>query len=100
MKRNQIPDELKQLLPLTPTVFFVLFSLAGGEKHGYAIMQDMAALSGDKFRMGARHAVSHVTAVTGSGADRGGSRLAQRGGTRKPPALLPVNREWPNAARR
>ncbi len=52
MKRSQIPDELKQLLPLTPAVFFVLFSLAGGEKHGYAIMQDMAALSEGKFRMG------------------------------------------------
>jgi DNA-binding PadR family transcriptional regulator len=52
MKRNQIPEELQQLLPLTPAVFFVLFSLANGEKHGYAIMQEMAALSGGKFRMG------------------------------------------------
>lgn len=52
MKRLQIPDELRKLLPLTPAVFFVLFSLADGEKHGYAIMQDMAALSGGKFRMG------------------------------------------------
>ena len=52
MKRSQIPDELRQLLPLTPAVFFVLFSLADREKHGYAIMQDMAALSESKFRMG------------------------------------------------
>jgi DNA-binding PadR family transcriptional regulator len=52
MKRPQIPGELRKLLPLTPAVFFVLFSLADGEKHGYAIMQDMAALSGGKFRMG------------------------------------------------
>jgi DNA-binding PadR family transcriptional regulator len=52
MKRPPIPDELRELLPLTPAVFFVLFSLAGGEKHGYAIMQDMATLSGGKFRMG------------------------------------------------
>jgi DNA-binding PadR family transcriptional regulator len=52
MKRNQISEELQQLLPLTPAVFFVLLSLADGEKHGYAIMQGMATLSGDKFRMG------------------------------------------------
>ena len=52
MKRPQIPDELRKLLPLTPAVFFVLFSLADGEKHGYAIMQEMATLSGGKFRMG------------------------------------------------
>jgi DNA-binding PadR family transcriptional regulator len=52
MKRNQISEELQQLLPLTPAVFFVLLSLADGEKHGYGIMQGMATLSGDKFRMG------------------------------------------------
>ncbi len=52
MKRNQLSEELQQLLPLTPAVFFVLLSLADGEKHGYAIMQGMATLSGGKFRMG------------------------------------------------
>jgi DNA-binding PadR family transcriptional regulator len=52
MKREQIPEELRQLLPLTPAVFFVLFSLANGERHGYAIMQERATLSGGKFRMG------------------------------------------------
>jgi DNA-binding PadR family transcriptional regulator len=52
MKRNQFSEELQQLLPLTPAVFFVLLSLADGEKHGYAIMQGMATLSGGKFRMG------------------------------------------------
>jgi DNA-binding PadR family transcriptional regulator len=52
MKRNQLSEELQQLLPLTPAVFFVLLSLADGEKHGYAIMQGMATLSGGKFRIG------------------------------------------------
>jgi DNA-binding PadR family transcriptional regulator len=45
-------DELNQLLPLTPAVFFILFALANGEKHGYAIMQEAAVLSDGKFRMG------------------------------------------------
>jgi DNA-binding PadR family transcriptional regulator len=39
-------------LPLTPAVFFTLFALAGGEKHGYAIMQEARKLSDDSFRMG------------------------------------------------
>jgi DNA-binding PadR family transcriptional regulator len=38
--------------PLTPAVFFTLFALAGGEKHGYAIMQETRDLSDGSFRMG------------------------------------------------
>jgi DNA-binding PadR family transcriptional regulator len=52
MKRIQLPVDLQHLIPLTPAVFFVLFSLAEGEKHGYAIMQETAKLSDGKFRMG------------------------------------------------
>src|SRR5262249_22606749 len=50
--KTTLPSELRQMLPLTPAVFFVLFSLADGEKHGYAIMQDTATLSNGEFRMG------------------------------------------------
>jgi DNA-binding PadR family transcriptional regulator len=52
MKRNQLPEELQSLLPLTPAVFFVLFALADGDKHGYAIMQETAKLSKREFCMG------------------------------------------------
>lgn len=38
--------------PLTPAVFFTLFALAGGHKHGYAIMQETQNLSDGSFRMG------------------------------------------------
>jgi DNA-binding PadR family transcriptional regulator len=31
----------EDLLPLTPALFYVLLSLADGEKHGYAIMKDV-----------------------------------------------------------
>jgi DNA-binding PadR family transcriptional regulator len=51
MKRN-LPEELRPLLPLKPAVFYVLFALSDGEKHGYAIMQETSALSDGKFRMG------------------------------------------------
>ena len=50
--KMSLPSELRQMLPLTPAVFFVLFSLADGEKHGYAIMQDTSAFSKGEFRMG------------------------------------------------
>jgi PadR family transcriptional regulator PadR len=39
-------------IPLSPAVFFTLLSLSGGEKHGYAIMQESKMLSDNKFRMG------------------------------------------------
>lgn len=51
-KKHRLPDDLQSLLPLTRAVFFVLFALADGEKHGYAIMQDVGVLSGDKVQMG------------------------------------------------
>ncbi len=49
---TKLPEDLRKLLPLTPAVFFILFALAGGEKHGYAIMQQVKSLSDGKFRMG------------------------------------------------
>jgi len=45
-------EDLQHLLPLTPAVFFILFALAQGDKHGYAIMQEVSVLSDGKFRMG------------------------------------------------
>ncbi len=42
----------RQLLPLTPAVFFILLALADCEKHGYAIMQDVKILSDGQVNMG------------------------------------------------
>jgi DNA-binding PadR family transcriptional regulator len=39
-------------LPLTPAVFCIVLSLAEGERHGYAIMQDVAKRSGGAVRLG------------------------------------------------
>ena len=51
-KKSELPEELMRLIPLTPAVFFILFALADGEKHGYAIMQQTTKLSEGRFRMG------------------------------------------------
>jgi DNA-binding PadR family transcriptional regulator len=40
------------LLPLTPAVFHILLALAEGERHGYAIMRDIAEHSGGAVRLG------------------------------------------------
>jgi DNA-binding PadR family transcriptional regulator len=36
----------------TPTVFAILLALAGGEKHGYAIMKEAAEPEGGAIKMG------------------------------------------------
>jgi DNA-binding PadR family transcriptional regulator len=51
-KKQDLPNEVMRLLPLTPAVFFILFALADGDKHGYAIMQETTKLSEGRFRMG------------------------------------------------
>jgi DNA-binding PadR family transcriptional regulator len=38
--------------PLAPAAFLILFALASGDKHGYAIMQDARKLSDDTFQIG------------------------------------------------
>lgn len=40
------------LLPLTPVVLHILLALADGELHGYAIAQEVEALTDGKVRMG------------------------------------------------
>ena len=49
MARTKKPEAL---LPLTPAVFHILLSLAGGERHGYAIMQEVAGLTDGAIRLG------------------------------------------------
>jgi DNA-binding PadR family transcriptional regulator len=39
-------------IPLTPAVFHILLALAGGERHGYAIMQEVEQLSEGRVAMG------------------------------------------------
>lgn len=52
MARVGNPDPDRELLPLTPAVFHILFTLAEGEKHGYAIMKEVEEISGGQFTMG------------------------------------------------
>src|SRR5437667_8392142 len=40
------------MLPLTPAVFHVLLALAEGERHGYAIMREVAESTHGRIKMG------------------------------------------------
>jgi DNA-binding PadR family transcriptional regulator len=40
-----LPINVESHLPLTEATLFILLSLAPGQKHGYAIMKDITALS-------------------------------------------------------
>jgi DNA-binding PadR family transcriptional regulator len=40
------------VLPLTPAVFHILVALGDGERHGYAIMQEVARLTGGQMQLG------------------------------------------------
>src|SRR5579862_1276285 len=42
----------EHLLPLTPAVFHILFALADGERHGYAIMEHVRQTTDAQVRMG------------------------------------------------
>jgi DNA-binding PadR family transcriptional regulator len=41
-----------ELLPLTPTVLHILLALADGEKHGYAIMQEVESQTNGAMHLG------------------------------------------------
>ena len=41
----------EDLLPLPPAVFHILIALAEGDRHGYAIMRDVALRTGGRLRM-------------------------------------------------
>jgi DNA-binding PadR family transcriptional regulator len=49
MAKPQLPSDVQ---PLTPPVFHILLALADGERHGYAIMQDVARQTGGTLQLG------------------------------------------------
>src|SRR6202795_104756 len=50
MTRNK---NVESFLPMTPAMFHVLIALADGEKHGYAILKEVARRTEDKVRLSA-----------------------------------------------
>jgi DNA-binding PadR family transcriptional regulator len=57
----------EELLPLTPAVFHILLALADGDKHGYAIMQEVEALTDGQIRLGPGTLYGSVKRLLASG---------------------------------
>ncbi len=51
-KETEKAPDPGSLLPLTPAVFHILLALAGGECHGYGIMQEVERLTEGKLHLG------------------------------------------------
>jgi DNA-binding PadR family transcriptional regulator len=46
------PDEVKSPIRITPAFFFLLLTLVDGERHGYAMAQEVKEQSGGSIRLG------------------------------------------------
>jgi DNA-binding PadR family transcriptional regulator len=89
------------LLPLTPAVFHILLALAEGERHGYAVMQEVEARTGGVVRMGPgtlygslkRMMASGLIQAAGPGNDADGERRRHYALTKLGRAVLQAEAE-------
>ena len=82
------PDKtVDSFLPLTPAVFSILLALAGGEKHGYAIMQESAQSSAGALRLGPGTLYRSIKQLLSAG-------LIQESGDRPDPLLDDERRRY------
>jgi DNA-binding PadR family transcriptional regulator len=49
---TDVSHRIKQLQPLRPAVFHILLVLAGGERHGYAVKQEVEQQTGGVVKLG------------------------------------------------
>jgi DNA-binding PadR family transcriptional regulator len=45
-------NEIDQFLPLSPATLHILVALAGEDRHGYGIMQEVAKETNDRYKLG------------------------------------------------
>ncbi len=50
-KRASLDRDPEELLPLTHIVYLILLSISGGDKHGYAIIKDIAARTNGRLEL-------------------------------------------------
>lgn len=60
-------DDFDKLLPLPPAMFHILVALAAGERHGYGIMQEVAANTGGTFKLGPGSLYGSIKKMLASG---------------------------------
>jgi DNA-binding PadR family transcriptional regulator len=80
-------ESVESSLPLTPAVFSILLALAAGEKHGYAIMQDILQSSAGALRIGPGTLYRSIKQLLAAG-------LIKESGDRPDPALDDERRRY------
>ena len=60
-------DDTQAFLPLTPAMFHILLALADGEKHGYAILKEVARRTDGKVRLSAGTLYGNLARLERSG---------------------------------
>jgi DNA-binding PadR family transcriptional regulator len=75
------------LLPLTPPDFHILLALAGEERHGYGIMQDVARQTNDALQLGPGTLYGCLKRMLAAG-------LVEESGERPDPALDDQRRRY------
>lgn len=66
-------------MPLTPAAFHILLALADGEKHGYAIIKEVARRSDNKVHLSAGTLYGNLARLEGSGLIRESDRRPEAG---------------------
>jgi DNA-binding PadR family transcriptional regulator len=64
---KQSDAKSESFLPLTPAMFHILLALADGEKHGYAILKEVARRTADKVRLSAGTLYGNLSRLEGEG---------------------------------
>jgi DNA-binding PadR family transcriptional regulator len=84
---KKVGRDPETMLPLTPAVFYILLALVDGERHGYGIMQEIAARTDGKVRMGPGTLYGSIKRMQDSG-------LIEESGERPDPALDDERRRY------
>jgi DNA-binding PadR family transcriptional regulator len=88
MRKTEMPKrEPESELPLSAATFQILMALADGERHGYAIMREVAEESGGAVRLGPGTLYGSLKRLLEGG-------LVQEGAERSDPALGDERRRY------
>ena len=79
-------------LPLTPAVFHILLALAGGDRHGYSIMQEVEARTGGIVPMGPGTLYGSIKRMVGAGLIESAGERQEEGERRRYYALTKLGR--------
>ena len=87
MGKGMVKTDPQRLLPLSPAVFHILLALSDGERHGYAIMQDVTRMTEGRLKMGPGTLYGTIKRMLAAG-------LIEESGDRADPALDDERRRY------